>query len=148
MAASAYVDSLVDPLPPLTAADIETAQRIVEPVLTGIHEAGLYRMLLPRAFGGAELQPVRFFEVIEQLAKQDASVGWCLCQNNGCSMSAAWASGLILRWMIPIPPCRASAIARLASVTVSIAAERTGMLSCSLSWSAVCRSTCEGSTSA
>jgi hypothetical protein len=33
----------------------------------------------------------------------------------------AWFSGVRLRWMIPMPPCRASAMARLASVTVSMA---------------------------
>ena len=44
------------------------------------------------------------------------------------STSATCSSIERLRWRIPIPPSRASAIASRASVTVSIAAETTGML--------------------
>ena len=43
------------------------------------------------------------------------------------STSATCASIERLRWTIPIPPSRASAIARRASVTVSIAAETIGI---------------------
>ena len=45
------------------------------------------------------------------------------------STSAICASIDRLRWTIPIPPSRASAIASRASVTVSIAAETIGILS-------------------
>ena len=42
------------------------------------------------------------------------------------STSPTWAPIGRLRWTMPSPPSRASAIARRASVTVSIAAETTG----------------------
>ena len=45
------------------------------------------------------------------------------------STSATWSSIERFRWMIPMPPSRASAIARRASVTVSIAAETSGISS-------------------
>jgi hypothetical protein len=45
------------------------------------------------------------------------------------STSATWSSIERLRWTIPIPPSRASAIASRASVTVSIAAETIGTFS-------------------
>ena len=41
--------------------------------------------------------------------------------------SSACSSGLRLRWITPMPPCWAMAIARRASVTVSMAAESSGM---------------------
>ena len=47
-------------------------------------------MLQPRSIGGAELRPVMFAQVTEALARTDASVAWCVCQSNGCSMSAAY----------------------------------------------------------
>ena len=42
-----------------------------------LHAANLFRMWLPRAIGGAELAPLPFLEVIEELSRQDGSVGWC-----------------------------------------------------------------------
>jgi alkylation response protein AidB-like acyl-CoA dehydrogenase len=46
--------------------------------------------LLPRPFGGCEIDPPTFFQVVEEVAKHDASTAWCLCQGNGCAMSAAY----------------------------------------------------------
>ena len=45
------------------------------------------------------------------------------------STSATWCAIERFRWTIPMPPARASAIARRASVTVSIAAETIGIWS-------------------
>jgi alkylation response protein AidB-like acyl-CoA dehydrogenase len=42
-----------------------------------LHAAGLFRMWLPSAMGGAELPPLPFLEVIEELSRQDGSLGWC-----------------------------------------------------------------------
>jgi indole-3-acetate monooxygenase len=69
---------------------IEQERRIPVPLLAGLLDAGLYRLLLPRAFAGGEVEPVAFVEIIETVAKADASVAWCLCQAAGCSMVAAF----------------------------------------------------------
>ena len=42
-----------------------------------LHAANLFRMWLPRAIGGAELPPLEFLAVIEELSRQDGSLGWC-----------------------------------------------------------------------
>src|ERR1700722_8341581 len=42
-----------------------------------LHAAGLFRMWLPSAMGGAGLPPPPFLEVIEELSRQDGSLGWC-----------------------------------------------------------------------
>ena len=42
-----------------------------------LHAANLFRMWLPRAIGGAELPPLAFLAVIEELSRQDGSLGWC-----------------------------------------------------------------------
>ena len=51
------------------------------------------------------------------------------CERFTLSISVACWSGAMLRWMMPMPPSRARAIARRASLTVSIAAEISGIFS-------------------
>lgn len=72
------------------ADEIERERRLPAHLLAALHEAGLFRLLLPRSLGGAELDPPIFVRVIETVAKADGSTAWCLCQNNVCSIVAAW----------------------------------------------------------
>ena len=51
------------------------------------------------------------------------------CERFTRSTSTTWSSIDRLRWMMPMPPARARAMARRASVTVSIAADTIGMAS-------------------
>ncbi|MFI4987442.1 MAG: acyl-CoA dehydrogenase family protein [Alphaproteobacteria bacterium] len=83
------VKSLV-PLIAASADEIEHQRRLPEPLLAAFFEAGMFRLLLPRPFGGAELAPTAFVRVIEEIAKHDASTAWCLCQNDVCAMVAAF----------------------------------------------------------
>ena len=78
--------------PALAAAadEIERRHELPEPVVNALVERGLFRMLLPRSLGGAELLPADFVPVIEEIAKADASTAWCLNQASGCSMTAAY----------------------------------------------------------
>jgi alkylation response protein AidB-like acyl-CoA dehydrogenase len=46
-------------------------------LVDAIRDADLLALWAPGAIGGAELPPLPFLEVIEELARQDASVGWC-----------------------------------------------------------------------
>jgi alkylation response protein AidB-like acyl-CoA dehydrogenase len=68
----------------------ERERRLPDPVVAALHGAGLLRLLLPRDFGGAEVSPPAFLRVIEALARLDASTAWCVCQGNGCAMTAAY----------------------------------------------------------
>ena len=60
-------------------------------LVDALHEAQLFRMLLPKPYNGLEVTPPTFMQSIEAVARHDASTAWCLCQQNGCSMSAAIA---------------------------------------------------------
>src|SRR6201993_1860819 len=69
---------------------IEQDRRLPPALLDKLHEAELFRLLLPRSSNGIETDPVTFFHVIETIAREDASTAWCLSQAGGCAMSAAY----------------------------------------------------------
>ena len=72
------------------AEEIERLRRLPAALVRALHEAGMFRLLLPRWLGGAELDPPTFVQVTEALARVDASTAWVICQTSGCSMVAAY----------------------------------------------------------
>ncbi len=72
------------------APRIDAACALPADVLDALFEARMFRMLLPHTFGGAELEPAAFFQVVGEIAAGDASAAWCVAQSSGCSMSAAY----------------------------------------------------------
>src|SRR5207244_2126777 len=53
-------------------------------------DSGLFSMLLPASLGGAELDVPSFARAVEELARADASVAWCIGQANGLSAYMAY----------------------------------------------------------
>ena len=93
----------IAPLIEAAAPRMEAARELTSDVVEALHAAGLFRMLLPRAYNGGELELPSFMEVIEIVAAADGSVAWCLGQSAGCVTSAAYlepkAAALI--WSAP-----------------------------------------------
>ncbi len=87
----------VAPLIAAAADEIEAGGEIPAHLLDALHGAALYRALLPRAFGGDEAHPAVYVQMIETIAAADASVAWCIGQNSGCSMCAAYMKPEIAR---------------------------------------------------
>ena len=87
-------------LAPLIAAHssrIEHEREISPEVLSALHDARLFRMLLPRSCDGEEVAPAIFMQAIEEIAKADASTAWCLAQGSGSSMAAAYVAPKVAR---------------------------------------------------
>jgi alkylation response protein AidB-like acyl-CoA dehydrogenase len=78
------------PLIEASAGRAEQARELAPEVVDGLHEAGLFRLLLPKRFGGAELDPLSYWRVLEAVAACDGSTAWCLGQGNGCAVTAAF----------------------------------------------------------
>ena len=78
------------PLIAQEADEIERTRRLTQPVVAAMIENGLYRVLLPQSLGGAEAPPEIFMQVLEEVAKADASTAWCLGQCSVCAMTAAY----------------------------------------------------------
>ncbi len=59
-------------------------------IVGALHDAELFRMILPRSLGGGEADPLAYMEVLRAIAAADASTAWCLGQGQGCSTAAAF----------------------------------------------------------
>ncbi|MDI1261946.1 MAG: hypothetical protein PS018_01645, partial [bacterium] len=106
LAGDRAVIARAEALRPVVAAaseEIETTRRLPAALLDRLHDAQLFRLLLPRATDGIETDPVTFFHVIETIAKEDASTAWCLSQAGGCAMSAAYLDLPVARAMFCDP---------------------------------------------
>jgi alkylation response protein AidB-like acyl-CoA dehydrogenase len=97
---------------------IERERRLPPELLAELHEARLFRLLLPRSLGGLETDPLTLFRTIEAIAKADASTAWCLGQAAGCALAAAYLepavareifgpADAVLAWGPPTKPPRA-----------------------------------------
>jgi alkylation response protein AidB-like acyl-CoA dehydrogenase len=71
------------------AEEIETARRMPDDLARRMAEAGLFRIVVPELYGGAQVHPRVFFETLEATSRADAAVGWCLMIGTTTSLLAA-----------------------------------------------------------
>ena len=72
-----FVDRVAD-----AADEIDAHRQMPAGLAAEMADAGFFRLLLPRELGGAELAHPEFLQILEMFAGADASVAWCLNQNN------------------------------------------------------------------
>jgi indole-3-acetate monooxygenase len=74
----------------------EQERHLPRPIFEALREADVLRMSTPRSVGGAEIDEVAAVEVIEELARQDGSVGWNAMVFSNTAMIASYltAAGL------------------------------------------------------
>jgi len=70
------------------APRIESGRELPPDIVDALHEARLFRMLVPRSLGGEEVSPIVFMQTVEELARADASTAWCVAQTSVCSTIA------------------------------------------------------------
>lgn len=76
-AAPSFVERVAD-----AADEIDAERQMPAGLAADMADAGFFRLLLPRELGGAELAHPDFLRILEMFAGADASVAWCLNQNN------------------------------------------------------------------
>lgn len=71
---------------------IEAARRLPADLASTLAAASLFRLFIPRAYGGLECPPALALAVLERLARADASVGWCTM----IAATTAYQSGFLV----------------------------------------------------
>src|ERR1700744_1110756 len=78
------------PLISSEADEIGRTRRLTTAVVCALIENGLSKSLQPQSTGGAEAPLEVFMQMLEEVAKADASTAWCLGQCSVCAMTAAY----------------------------------------------------------
>ncbi|HVT68066.1 MAG TPA: acyl-CoA dehydrogenase family protein [Trebonia sp.] len=76
----------LEPLIREHAGALEQA-RIPPALVDALHDAGVFKAMLPREVGGLEAEPVEWLQMIEELARVNASVGWIAFINSGVGLT-------------------------------------------------------------
>lgn len=85
--------SATQSLAPLIAESrpaIEAERQLPPPLVDALRELGAFRLAVPRAYGGLELDPMIQVRVVEELSRMDGSVGWCAMISTAGSFGAAF----------------------------------------------------------
>lgn len=74
------------------AGEIEAARRLPADLAKKFNDAGFFRLLVPKDYGGLESDPLTFAHIVEALAEADASAAWnaMICGSTG--VTASWVS--------------------------------------------------------
>jgi alkylation response protein AidB-like acyl-CoA dehydrogenase len=60
------------------ATEIDEARRLPEEVAARLRDAGMFRLMMPKDWGGPELSTVEQVEVVEEISRANPSAGWCV----------------------------------------------------------------------
>ncbi|MEQ8992983.1 MAG: acyl-CoA dehydrogenase family protein, partial [Pseudomonadales bacterium] len=59
------------------ADEIEAARRMPDDLAQRMAAAGMFRLLVPRCYGGDQAHPRAFFDALAATARRDGAAGWC-----------------------------------------------------------------------
>jgi indole-3-acetate monooxygenase len=71
-------------------AEADRERHFPHELIRDMAHAGLFRLKLPRKYGGAELDHVRHFQLVEEVSRINASAGWLIMIGNENASSAAY----------------------------------------------------------
>src|SRR5689334_18733461 len=83
------------------AEEIEQGRRLPLHLVQAMRQAGVFRMPMPRAWGGPEVDPVTQIRIVEELATADPSVGWCAMIGSDVGFFSAFLDDAVGRALYP-----------------------------------------------
>jgi alkylation response protein AidB-like acyl-CoA dehydrogenase len=76
---------------------IEESRRLPPEAVRALADAGAFKMLVPRAYGGSEASLVTFVRVLEEVARADGSAGWIAMIGATSGLMAAYLDAPVAR---------------------------------------------------
>ena len=70
--------------------DIEQARQLPNDIAERFCDEGFYMLMVPKAYGGTEIDPPTYFQLIERLAQGDASAAWCVMIGSTTGLLSAY----------------------------------------------------------
>jgi alkylation response protein AidB-like acyl-CoA dehydrogenase len=80
---------------------IEAARTLPPEVATRMRDAGLFRIAMPKSWGGPELSTIEINEVIEEVARANASAAWCIAIGCDSGFFSAFLDDAVARKLYP-----------------------------------------------
>src|SRR4051794_5117872 len=93
----------LEPLVRETAAEAEAARGYPSRVTDAMAQAGMFRMLVPCALGGLEVDPLTLHAVIEEVSRWDGSAGWTAMIGSGASSMSGFLPSEFVREIFADP---------------------------------------------
>ena len=75
----------------------EQERHMPRPLFEALRDAGVFRMSVPKAVGGTEVDEATVLQAIEELARQDGSVGWNVMIASNAAIVASYPLAVVLR---------------------------------------------------
>ena len=75
----------------------EQERHVPRPLFEALRDASIFRMSVSKAVGGAEADEETVLQAIEELARQDGSVGWNVMIASNTAIAAAYLPAAVLR---------------------------------------------------
>src|SRR5689334_4881873 len=80
-----------------SADETERLRHLAPGILQQLRDARLFDLVIPRKFGGLEVDIITMMRVIEEISEADGSTGWCVGIGNGTASVAAFLDESIAR---------------------------------------------------
>ncbi|MFP6584786.1 MAG: acyl-CoA dehydrogenase family protein [Candidatus Hydrogenedentota bacterium] len=96
--------SLADSWKPKLASrsdEIEKARQLPQDIADAFSQDGFYSLLVPEGYGGDELDPENYIEILQKLAQGDASAAWCVMICSTSAMTSAYIPEQTARELFP-----------------------------------------------
>ena len=101
----------IQDLSPLVArhqTEFDAERRLAQPVVDAMIGADLFRLWVPRRFGGSEVSPRAMIDIVEAAAALDASFGWCLTNAAAAAQFTAYLPEEVAGVWVAQPDCQMS----------------------------------------